>query len=119
MESVMFFCIFLLIIFQLGIGYFTFNRLSTLSLEISEHANRLNDLAPQDFDPAGMIAEVKLGIEEVVSDTIANLEPPRAIDHVFGAVAQLIQMKAMGAMNALPEGVLNMAETVMGSNEDV
>jgi len=119
LEAQLYFGIFLLLVFQLGVGYFTFERLSTLSEEISAHADRLNAFSQPELDPLSMIAEIKNGIEDVVADTISNLEPPRAIDHVFGAVAQLIQMKAMGAMNALPEGVLNMAESVMGSTEDV
>jgi len=85
---------------------------------VEETAARLNNLPTEEFDPLLIIAEVKAGIEDVVADTLENLEPPRAIDHVFGAVAQLIQMKAMGAMNMLPQGVADMAEQVMGQNQE-
>lgn len=113
-----FVCIFLFVS-QTGLIFYLNQRLSSLAEVVEDTASRLNGFPAEEFNPHEMIAEVKRGIEEVVADTIENLEPPRAIDHVFGAVAQLIQMKAMGAMNMLPEGVVNMAESVMGSSDEV
>jgi len=112
------FCILFPILGHLVVGFYLNYRLSSLSLIVEETAARLNSLPTEEFDPLMIIAEVKAGIEDVVADTLENLEPPRAIDHVFGAVAQLIQMKAMGAMNMLPQGVADMAEQVMGQNQE-
>lgn len=112
------FCILFPILGHLVVGFYLNYRLSSLSLMVEETAARLNNLPTEEFDPLLIIAEVKAGIEDVVADTLENLEPPRAIDHVFGAVAQLIQMKAMGAMNMLPQGVADMAEQVMGQNQE-
>lgn len=112
------FCILFPILGHLVVGFYLNFRLSSLSLMVEETAARLNSLPAEEFDPLLIIAEVKAGIEDVVADTLENLEPPRAIDHVFGAVAQLIQMKAMGAMNMLPQGVADMAEQVMGQQHE-
>lgn len=112
------FCILFPILGHVVVGFYLNYRLSSLSLMVEETAARLNSLPSEEFDPLLIIAEVKAGIEDVVSDTLENLEPPRAIDHVFGAVAQLIQMKAMGAMNMLPQGVADMAEHVMGQQHE-
>jgi len=43
--------------------------------------------------------EIKREMLEMVADTIENLQPPNAMDHIMGAVAQFIQMKMMKSLD--------------------
>lgn len=83
------------------VGFWGYARLSQL---LSDSQGRLNDLAGSQgsvIEP--LIEKVEETISEIVEDTLQNLEPPKAIDHVFGAVAQMIQMRTMRSLNLMPE----------------
>lgn len=41
------------------------------------------------------MGELKENLEDLVHDTISTMQPPNAADHVMGAIAQMIQMRAM------------------------
>jgi len=61
------------------------------------------------------IAEI---MEDIVHDTLQTLQPPRAVDHVFGAVAQLIQARTMKMMDAAPV-IAETAAQIMSEQENV
>ena len=90
------------------VGFWGYNRLSQLLDDSRERLNGLAGSAAVDLDP--VIGKIETTIAEIVDDTLQNLEPPRAIDHVFGAVAQMIQMRTMRAMDMLPQGVQDLIE---------
>jgi len=75
----------------------------TLSQNLADSQNRLNALGDSpalDLNP--IVSKLTETMEDIVADTLQNLEPPRAIDHVFGAVAQMIQARTMSMMNVVP-----------------
>ena len=73
---------------------------------------RLNEIVENHSpDVAGFADDMRAVVTEIVEDTLQGLEPPRAIDHIFGAVAQLIQARTMQMMN--PQGLLGVAQGVM------
>jgi hypothetical protein len=83
------------------VGFWGYNRLSQL---LADSQGRLNDLATShgiELDP--ILEKMEATISEIVDDTLQNLEPPKAIDHLFGAVAQMIQMRTMSSLNLMPE----------------
>ena len=53
--------------------------------------------------PPSFMEELKDGLEDLVHDTISTMQPPNAADHVMGAIAQLIQMKAMQKFGMVPQ----------------
>jgi hypothetical protein len=89
-----------------------FHGFHSLSSAVKNSEERLNALARSpEVDLAPVISEITGVIEDIVSDTLQNLEPPRAIDHVFGAVAQMIQARTMKMMS-LPPGLNEVVEQV-------
>ena len=44
------------------------------------------------------LSQIKEEVLDIIEDTIGQMQPPNAMDHVFGALAQIIQMKAMKGM---------------------
>jgi len=50
--------------------------------------------------------EIKEELLDLIQDVIGNMEPPRAVDHVFGAIAQILQFKAMKLMDVEPADLL-------------
>lgn len=45
--------------------------------------------------PTTFMDELTENLEDLVHNTISTMQPPNAADHVMGAIAQMIQMKAM------------------------
>ena len=55
--------------------------------------------------PPSFVEELKEEMFDIVQDTVQNMQPPNAADHLMGALSQMVQMKMMKAMNlgdALP-----------------
>ena len=90
----------------------------TLSQNLRDSEQRLNDRAESPaLDLSPIVQTLTETMEDIVADTLQTLEPPRAIDHVFGAVAQMIQARTMSMMNAVPslgEAVESVVETIQG-----
>ena len=96
----------ILLIFLQFLGFVVgFGGFHSLSSTLQDYAERLNAVqAGTTIDLEPMADKMTGIIEDIVSDTLQNLEPPRAIDHVFGAVAQMIQARTMKMMQ-LPTNV--------------
>ena len=89
-----------------------------ISRALADSQARLDALA-QEYEPdyAGFADQMRNTVQEIVEDTLQSLEPPRAVDHIFGALAQMIQARTMQMMN--PQGLIGMAvETVQDMVED-
>jgi len=56
--------------------------------------------------------EIKGELFGIVEDILQNMQPPSAVDHVFGAIAQIIQFKAMKMMDVEPSTLLEQSEDV-------
>jgi len=80
-------CLFLIL---LGL-FFSVHHLSQAMIQMAEEFKRPQNDNIIDFNA---IKEELLGI---VEDTVANLQPPSAIDHLLGAFAQFAQVKLMQA----------------------
>jgi len=74
----------------------------TLTLLADDLKSRLNE--PIDV-PDTFIDSIKEEMFNIVEDTLQNLTPPTAADHLMGTLSQLFQMKMMKNMdlgNMLP-----------------
>ena len=69
--------------------YFSVNQVSQHMIQLSEEFKRPQSEYNFDLDA---IKEEILG---TVEDTLANLQPPNAMDHLLGALAQFAQVKLM------------------------
>lgn len=84
----------------------------TLSQNLTDSETRLNALRDSPvIDLDGVVEDLTIVMQNIVADTLQNLEPPRAIDHVFGAVAQMIQARTMSMMQ-LPSSLNGVVDTV-------
>jgi len=58
--------------------------------------NRLNE--PHEM-PDTLIESLKDTMLDIVEDTLQNMQPPTAADHLMGTISQLVQMKLMKNLN--------------------
>jgi len=101
----------LVLLFLLGLGVaLSFGRLFS-HLNVLE--SRLN--IPVDVDIPFTLDDVRASLIDIVEDTLSNMNPPSAFDHIAGAIAQMIQAKTMKSMglNALPPVVADIVEEFM------
>lgn len=68
----------------------------TLTLLADDLKDRLNE--PLDV-PSSFVDELKDEMFNIVEDTLQNLSPPTAADHLMGTLSQLFQMKMMKNLN--------------------
>ena len=75
---------------------------------LEEISGNLNRETTHDFPD---IQSIKDDLLEIVEDTIQNMQPPSAIDHLMGALAQFAQIKLMKAagiddlQSLMPQGL--------------
>lgn len=82
--------------------------LSSISLRISTIEERIKGSSAKIDrlnDPSDLLDTLKDSLQEIVGDTLENMQPPSAFDHIAGAAMQMIQMKMAASMNALPAGI--------------
>ena len=53
-----------------------------------------------------MLETLKDSLEDIIADTLENIQPPSAFDHIAGAIGQMIQMKMMKSMDMLPPQIV-------------
>jgi len=70
------------------------HRLNRLEDQIHNKIEGLND-SPE------LLTSLKNSMTEIIEDTLENLQPPTAFDHIAGAAVQFMQMKMMGTMEQL------------------
>ena len=112
MSDFLIFGVLLLQILTALVGVWAFFTLSQNLRDSEERLNNLRDSPSIDLAP--IVSTMTQTMEDIVADTLQNLEPPRAIDHVFGAVAQMIQARTMSMMNSVP--VLGEAVEMIADN---
>jgi len=100
-------------------------RLFSLEMEKSRASNQLPDVVDalsqilENFEhqavPSLDNLEDKIAdlIQDIMSDTMKNMEMPSAMDHIFGAVSNILQHKMM---NSVPPQI---ADLIPPLNEDV
>jgi len=100
-------------------------RLFSLEMERSRASSQLPDIVEslgqivENFETQALPSldnfEDKIAdlIQDIVSDTMQNIQMPSASDHIFGALSNIIQHKMM---NSVPPAV---AEMLPNLNEDV
>jgi len=75
---------------------FSYLQHHALSAHIKQIAKDIEDRLNSDVKvPTSFLDELKDEMGDLVHETIQNLQPPNAADHVMGALAQMIQMRAM------------------------
>ena len=67
----------------------------TLTILANDLKDRLNE--PLDV-PSSFVDEIKDEMFNIVEETLQNLSPPTAADHLMGTLSQLFQMKMMKNM---------------------
>ena len=74
-----------------NIGHFvTLNKCERALLALSMESKKLTD-----YDPTESVDLIRQEIEEIVGDTLAQIQTPTALDHIGGIFAQFAQMKMM------------------------
>lgn len=100
------------VLLQILFGVAGFRAYFSLSQNLRDSEDRLNaKVESPSIELDGVVDEITGVMENIVAETLQNLEPPRAIDHVFGAFAQMIQARTMKMMQ-LPSGLNEVVETV-------
>jgi len=80
----------------LALCVFVFMQGQALSRQIKEVSSVITEKLGEEVKvPSSFMDELKESLEDLVHDTISTMQPPNAADHVMGAIAQMIQMKAM------------------------
>jgi len=111
LEVVLELVIVLVLLFLLGLGVaLAFGRLFS---HLKDLEGRLN--VPDIVDIPFTLDDVKESLIDIVEDTLSNMNPPSAFDHIAGAIAQMIQAKTMKSMglNALPPVVADIVEEII------
>lgn len=67
----------------------------TLTILANDLKDRLNE--PLDV-PSSFVDEIKDEMFNIVEETLQNLSPPTAADHLMGTLSQLFQMKMVKSM---------------------
>ncbi len=94
-----------------GCGLFfnsVLQRISAIEKKIEESSGKISNLG---HNP-NMLEELKDAMHDIVSDTLENMQPPTAFDHLAGGVMQLIQMKLMKGMDMMPPQILENESSV-------
>jgi len=89
---------------------FILRQLIVLDMRLDKLIERLNGF---EHSPELVTDDLLVKIEDLVTDTIGNMETPNWLDHLGGAAASLIQMKAMQGMQGHPS-ILG----IEGQNDD-
>jgi len=74
-------------------GAFLAHRIETLRHEIKEATATLSE-KPTSFD------DLREDLEDLIADTLSQIQPPNAGDHFMGAMGQIAQMWAMRKFGA-------------------
>ena len=85
------------------------NRLDLIETKYDEKLGRLNDSSKG-------LATLKESLSDIVEDTLANMQPPSAFDHLAGAAVQFMQMKMMAGLEQVSPQLADMAEDLIEDN---
>lgn len=85
------------------------NRLDRIEHKYDEKLSRLNDSGE-------VLNTLKESLTDIVEETLENLNPPTAFDHIAGAAVQFMQMKMMSGLEQVSPQLADMAEAVIEDN---
>ena len=91
---------------------FVWMSISTLKTTLTELSDRFESKTVE--LPPSFVEEMKDEMYEIVQDTVKNMQPPNAADHLMGALSQMVQMKMMKAMN-LAEALPAIGQVIQGA----
>ena len=95
---------------------FVWMSISTLKTTLSELSERFESKTVE--LPPSFVEEMKDEMYEIVQDTVKNMQPPNAADHLMGALSQMVQMKMMKAMN-LADALPAIGQAIQGAVPEV
>mgnify|MGYP003148595061 FL=1 len=112
------FGLYVLIFLMFVVGFWGHHSLSRALLNSQGRLNEIAEEYSPDLQEFG--EEMRNIVQDIVEDTLQNLEPPRAIDHIMGAVAQMIQARTMQMINPgnLLGAAQEMVEQVLDSDQE-
>ena len=84
---------FILVVFGILFGFLT--HLRSIINQISSRLNDVIDDLQSEQPSLNGLNGLKEELLDIVNDTIENLQPPSAIDHIAGAFSQFIQFRMM------------------------
>jgi len=90
-------------------GYIGFKHLSALIHEVKIEAQVA--FKQTTGGTSVDLSEIKNDLLDLVHNTISEMQPPSASDHLFGALAQILQMKVMKGMGMDPSSLISQPET--------
>jgi len=85
------------------------NRLDHIEAKYDEKLGRLNDSSK-------VLTTLKDSLTDIVEETLENLNPPTAFDHLAGAAVQFMQMKMMSGLEQVSPQLADLAESVIEDN---
>ena len=85
------------------------NRLDRIEAKYDVELTRLNDSSKT-------LNNLKESLTDIVEETLENLNPPTAFDHIAGAAVQFMQMKMMAGLEQVSPQLADMAETIIEDN---
>jgi hypothetical protein len=95
---------------------FVWMSISTLKTTLSDLSARFESKTVE--LPPSFIEEMKDEMYDIVQDTVKNMQPPNAADHLMGALSQMVQMKMMKAMN-LADALPAIGQAIQGAVPEV
>lgn len=104
MDVLLFGLLLVAVLFGIAVMILAVNHLLQALDKLGEDLNSPREKVTFDIDA------IKSEILGVVEDTVANLQPPTAMDHLLGALAQFAQMKmmkSMGLNDFQPSDIMN------------
>lgn len=85
----------------LGCGGLIAWAFQTLSHRLNTLENQINNKIEHIGDSSGLLTSLKDSMTGIIEDTLENMQPPTAFDHIAGAAVQFMQMKMMSTMETL------------------
>ena len=85
------------------------NRLDLIETKYDIELTRLNDSSKT-------LNNLKESLTDIVEETLENLNPPTAFDHIAGAAVQFMQMKMMAGLEQVSPQLADMAEDLIEDN---
>jgi len=85
----------------LGCGGLIAWAFQTLSHRLNTLENQINNKIENIGDSSGLLTSLQDSMTGIIEDTLENMQPPTAFDHIAGAAVQFMQMKMMNTMETL------------------
>ena len=100
----------------LGCGGLLAYHLKTFSTRLDRMEAKYDDKLSRLNDSSNVLNTLKDSLTDIVEETLENLNPPTAFDHIAGAAVQFMQMKMMAGLEQVSPQLADLAETVIEDN---